>query len=446
MRAARARPPVGESLFLPSLHRSKRRFPPHFPTICNDTVATVLSISLKAESYQLQPSPSPPSLPQMTNEPLQRSFCAHQPQWQRFQALPSDTEPYQRQYSHVYHHRLRALGPRCLDAIPEDNQVPRVQRILELADNEKAQIAVGTIVHQNDEFFLEDESGRVSLDFHADIDPLCTGMVLACQGIVSADGTMAVHAVYAPHTTPAPPLPANNRTQPAYLLLISGIQLGDPTTHDIPRDLLITYLQGRLGHKAHQVARVIIAGGLVQRDPTALVDLDIFLLQITSSGIPVDVLPGKDDPTTANWPQRPLHPALLRQTHSRMSKLLRVTPNPYACQHDHARVLGTDGTNVRDICDTLQCTPVEALEKIVTWSHLCPTGPDSIPTVPHIDMDPMVMDEEAPHLLFSGNADAFDTKVVHNTRLVCVPSFARTGEAVLVNVDSMQVEVLRFQE
>jgi hypothetical protein len=70
----------------------------------------------------------------------QRAFCAHQPKWQRFQTSllvastvsaaatlansannnKVDVHPYQRQYAHVYHERLEVLGPRCWEAIPEE--------------------------------------------------------------------------------------------------------------------------------------------------------------------------------------------------------------------------------------------------------------------------------------------------------------------------------------
>ncbi len=114
--------------------------------------------------------------------------------------------------------------------------------------------------------------------------------------------------------------------------------------------------------------------------------------------------------------------------------------------------MGTDGVNVVDLqkhvlsetSETL--TEIEALEQSLQWSHMCPTGPDSVATVPHVDSDPMVL-EQLPHLYFCGNASAFSTKkTATGTTLLCVPKFSDTGEAVLVNLETLAVELLRFDD
>ena len=258
------------------------------------------------------------------------------------------------------------------------------------------------------------------------------------------------------------------------------MSFGDAGVSSLPRDMLLAYLQGCFTSDAQKVSRVIIAGGgpasatsdIGASSLTGVRELDSWGLQLGASGIPVDVLPGKSDPTTANWPQRPFHSSLFPKWSS--TRLCNTTPNPYAAGHGRRFVIGTDGENVRDLCrsmlypsqkaakgdnnenfpDSESYEPVkelEALEHTLKWSHMCPTGPDSVPTVPHGDMDPMVLDS-TPHLYFSGNSTKFATKMVENkergtmTRLVCVPKFAESGEAVLVNLETLDVELLRFKE
>ena len=87
------------------------------------------------------------------------------------------------------------------------------------------------------------------------------------------------------------------------------------------------------------------------------------------------------------------------------------------------------------------------LERQLEWSHMCPTGPSSVPTMPHAEKDPMVL-EQAPRLYFCGNAPQFATTKFAPTggRMVCLPAFAETGEAVLVNLETMAVELLRFDD
>jgi DNA polymerase delta subunit 2 len=62
--------------------------------------------------------------------------------------------------------------------------------------------------------------------------------------------------------------------------------------------------------------------------------LDGFLTQLASS-IPVDIMPGCSDPTTASLPQKPLNRAIIPES-SRYSTLKRVY-NPYSCNVDGVR-------------------------------------------------------------------------------------------------------------
>ena len=236
---------------------------------------------------------------------------------------------------------------------------------------------------------------------------------------------------------------------------------------------------------------MVIAGGSTtghDEYPTVgLKELDSFCYQICLAGIPVDILPGIEDPTTANWPQRPLHRSLLQHS-SDPSKvppaMLSRVPNPYGAVLHHKYLLGTDGTNVIDLSQSL-LTPntahntqdgseedqpafvpvshLEALRRTLQCGHMCPTGPDTVPTMPHAESDPMVLPEnESPHIYFAGNCDAFDTDVMEvpdpnitdpqkkttmmKVRLVCIPKFSDTGEAVLVNLETLDTKSILFPD
>jgi DNA polymerase delta subunit 2 len=439
-----------------------------------------------------------------------RAYVSHKPQWQSFQTplmAPSHqvaavankkkevVHPYQRQYAHVYHQRYHQLAPLCWKAVDEqqtqDDEV-RVTRLLELTEGQKS-VLVGTLVKESlpdetgspplvegsecrasDELFLEDDSGRVALGWkHKHACP--TGAVVAVRGTVGTDGVLQVEDIIYPHTTkstsPPPPLPPTE--QSSYVLLLSGLETGNPSVPPTARDMLLSFVQGRLQHPAaSQVARILICGGWTA-SPTkeALQEADAWLDQILAAGIPVDVLPGQDDPTTANWPQRPLHRALMPRS-SRNSALLHRTPNPYrAVYQDKTVVMATDGLNVRaqqrvtcvpqnnkdndEIQETWQ-TPsaLQVMQQHLDGRHLCPVGPSEVPTAPHADLDPMVVvgvnddnDETAnwPRLYATGGHAAFATAMSpQGTRLVAVPSFGQTGTAVLVELSSLQVHLLRF--
>lgn len=67
---------------------------------------------------------------------------------------------------------------------------------------------------------------------------------------------------------------------------------------------------------------------------------------------------------------------------------------------------------------------------------------------PFQEKDPFVI-EECPHVFFVGNQPKFDSIVVdfegQSVRLIAVPKFKETGEVVLLDTDTLEVEVLRFQ-
>jgi hypothetical protein len=315
-----------------------------------------------------------------------------------------------------------------------------------------------------------------------------TGVVAVVEGTVR-DGALQVDAVHVPNPLPGLEAPAAASVEGAdaetkSLLLVSGLNCGDPAASPLPRDMLLSFLQGCFGvDKARTIGQVVVAGGLVSPSSSgtgagpaggrvdALRDLDAWVLQAAACGAFVDVLPGRDDPTTANWPQRPLHRSLLPGSSGLASGVVHHVPNPYAAMLGDSFVVGTDGTNVQDLVRQLSRKPprgsdgdgiedgkiaaepggavseLDALRLLLSWSHLCPNGPDSVPTVPNAEIDPMVLDR-VPDLLFCGSSTRFATAAVGPCRLVCVPRFSSTGQAVLVHLrkgGAPSVELLCFR-
>lgn len=468
----------------------------------------------------------------------ERAYAEHQPKWQRFQttlmkpatktaaasigsAKPT-LHPYQRQYAHVYHQRLEALKPRCWEAIDAaalsntnddmkgDAPAARMERILELRENVKS-LLVGTIVKEGgttsaggdtlhpdsrcrpgQSIFVEDESGRANLTVE-NVHDFCTGMVLGLQGTVGADGLLVVEQVFYPVLPPHPTITASSKaaekstedddketTLQPHLLMISGLNCGDPNVSPLRRDNILSYLRGHFGgDSAATVAHVVIAGGSTtghDEYPTVgIKELDAFCYQVCLAGLPVDILPGKEDPTTANWPQRPLHKSLLKQSDNKMHALLSRVPNPYGAIFNDKFVLGSDGTNVTDLSQSLLTkstahnaqdgseddhaglvpfTHLQSLRRTLQCGHMCPTGPDTVPTMPHPESDPMVLPAlETPHIYFAGNCDAFETELFEDdkqkdlkVRLICLPKFAATGEAVLVNLETLEAKSIHFPD
>jgi DNA polymerase delta subunit 2 len=356
---------------------------------------------------------------------------------------------------------------------------------------------------EGDSIVLEDESGRVELTGDGiDLHSLATGVVVAVEGTVGSTGIMTVTKVHFPTMGPQDEISigegeCSNVSGDAHVLLLSGLDCGGPDANvSLKREMLLDYITGHFEAKeGSNIARVIVAGGgctrpikpenlslfgnwssgkkLDSQDKTNMTlpirELDLFLGEMCAGGVPVDYIPGLHDPTNANWPQKPLHACLLPKSVSFVNMLSRA-PNPYQARIGGKCFMGSDGYNITDLLRFIskkkktneesngkesqegnleEATALEALELTLMFNHMAPTGPDSLPTFPFKDKDPFVM-EKTPHVYFAGNCDCFETKLLERqgmkTRLICVPSFSKTGQAVLLNLKSLDCIVLEFSD
>lgn len=396
----------------------------------------------------------------------------------------------------------------------------------------------------------EQEDGTSSLKNALNPNTVATGVVAAMVGKVCATkGIMKVHSIHfagpgEDDTTSSStnelrgPTMSNDKDydEEPVLLLASGLECGSDSPSDaetgaslaLRREMLLEYLTDPSLSNGASVCRVIVAGGGVSPPTTSsaetkfekenskkianaaaggakskskfsdatqqmsfsLRELDLYLSEVLSSGIPVDYIPGWHDPTNANWPQRPLHSCLLPLSSGFVDLFSRGT-NPYAGtlgndgkkKSEGIKVLGSDGLNIADLRRFLTkgyepkdtkvgdeenssndkasaLSSLDALNQTLKYGHMAPTGPDSLPTFPSSESDPFVLNSR-PSIYFVGNCDEFGTRLVdvngdeaskdvdgtkNVTRLVCVPSFALTGEVVLVKLRSLECEVLSFND
>mmetsp|Transcript_7536 Transcript_7536/g.14314 ORF Transcript_7536/g.14314 Transcript_7536/m.14314 type:complete len:599 (-) Transcript_7536:152-1948(-) len=246
--------------------------------------------------------------------------------------------------------------------------------------------------------------------------------------------------------------------------------------------------------KSNNSKRTSSSTAAVAHVSSSLRELDLYIAELLGSGVPVDYVPGWHDPTNANWPQRPMHSCLLPTSCVYVDLFGRGT-NPYEVvlggdddgdESGGVMVLGSDGLNVADLRrylvksmpkergggedeeDGIQvgaASCMDALNRTLKYGHIAPTGPDSLPTFPSSESDPFVL-ECRPSVYFAGNCDDFDTRLVDAdgdeisedsnnatedrqkdvTRLVCIPSFAITGEVVLVKLRSLECQVVSFND
>lgn len=331
-----------------------------------------------------------------------------------------------------------------------------------------------------------------------------TGMILPDSNGVMTVSTVAFPELLGPKLEDRPQtplLPQQQQMEPC-VLLVSGLRFcsnsalepkGTLSSHSLRTDLLLDFITGNLPTlEAHgaRIAHVILAGGNCgppEPLPTAtngtealhkgskkreaqsatlpVQELDMFLTKLVSwASVSIDILPGGLDPTNANWPQQPLHPCLFpflsactrSSSDNNISRIHRTT-NPYEALIGGRLFLGTDGQNVQDLRHFLleDCamntgrnvpTELKTMEYTLKFSHVAPTAPSSLHTSPLLGQDPFIL-RELPDVYFSGNCSKFDTCEVfvsdQRCRLVCIPDFSITHEAVLLNLCTLETESIK---
>lgn len=204
--------------------------------------------------------------------------------------------------------------------------------------------------------------------------------------------------------------------------------------------------------------------------PTAQLDL---LLSTLLPSMPVTLLAGASDPSNVSLPQQPLHPALfprsrayaaapsLAHTSNGTSKQQTRQPdmnsfhpatNPTFFTLSGQLFLGTGGQPTDDIAKYVDpSTPLDLMEHTLRWRLLAPTAPDTLWCYPYQSDEPFVLlDGQCPHVYFVGNQHEFGTRVVEGpegqrVRCISVPKFAETGELVLVDLETLEVEIVKFE-
>ncbi|RMJ25162.1 hypothetical protein PHISP_03953 [Aspergillus sp. HF37] len=240
-------------------------------------------------------------------------------------------------------------------------------------------------------------------------------------------------------------------------------------------------------------------------NPSPITHFDAFLADLLPS-IPVTLLPGAADPANFALPQQGIHRAMLPRARAYVAGpppsgdteqqqqpgWLDSVTNPWEGDVEGWRVWGSSGQNVDDVFRYLdfgdgdddedsRSTPdredekgeedsearLRVMEAMLRWRCGVPTAPDTLWSYPFQSHDPFVL-QSCPHIFFAGNQPRFKTAVVEGdsplklngtdaemtdimettsgprVRLLAIPRFHETGELLLVDSESLEVEVVRF--
>lgn len=172
--------------------------------------------------------------------------------------------------------------------------------------------------------------------------------------------------------------------------------------------------------------------------------LDGFVKSV-SNMMPIDLMPGPEDPSSYIMPQQPLHKALLPSATAGLAS----RTNPCALDIEGTQFLGVSGQNIADLERYQETVSALTLADLtLQWRHIAPTAPDTLCCYPYPNEDPFII-AECPHVYFIGNQARFETKLIDAgdgkmVRIVMVPDFTKTKSIVLVNVKTLECSVVSF--
>ncbi|THC96824.1 hypothetical protein EYZ11_003703 [Aspergillus tanneri] len=265
-------------------------------------------------------------------------------------------------------------------------------------------------------------------------------------------------------------------------LVIAGNSLGASTTVDATD---LAYPKKKSGAKKYGYDSTTY-------NASPITQLDSFLAEILPS-IPVTLMPGESDPANFSLPQQGIHRAMFprARAYCAASPSGEETPepgwfdsvtNPWEGDIEGWRLWGSSGQNVDDVLRYLDFADdddesihtngdsearLRIMEAMLRWRCGAPTAPDTIWSYPFQTHDPFVM-ESCPHIFFAGNQPCFKTAVIEGetpwrlngadtemtgsnddtdiqrVRLLSIPKFHESGELILVDTETLEVEVIKF--
>ncbi|KAK4694532.1 DNA polymerase delta subunit 2, partial [Lecanoromycetidae sp. Uapishka_2] len=358
-----------------------------------------------------------------------------------------------------------------------------------------------------DQTMLEDESGRLRLiGTPLQISMLVTGCIIAVMGTENANGDFEIIDMKVPDLPRQPQrwerdegaaalangngkkkMKGQDAQGGGKIAIVSGLGISGDGGDTLSLDLLMEYLLGEACSQSTQqevgrISRLIIAGNSISEgtplhardeildrksskkygydsaayNPIPTRRLDDFLATLLPS-MPITLLPGEDDPANVSLPQQPIHPAMFPRSRnycampdSTETGWFHSVTNPWEGDVDGWRFMGNGGQPIDDVFKYVEGDErLDMMENLLRWRCGAPTAPDTLWCYPFQDKDQFVI-EECPHVYFVGSQPRFESTVIEGptgqtVRLIAVPKFQDSGEVVLLDMDTLEPEVMKFE-
>lgn len=341
---------------------------------------------------------------------------------------------------------------------------------------------------KTDRLWLEDESGRILLTGDHLLDKiLVTGLVIGVLGMEIESGIFHVVDIIYPEAAPQKEILKSSEHK-GKLLLCSGLNYNGTVSDLAKYELLKNWTLGELGDdRVSNIVEMMVVGNSVDiltekqiaksesvkytedfvsnYDKDAVKYIDDYFYDILHS-IPISILPGTHDVVEAGLPKQPIHHSLFHKS-SQRANFKRLT-DPSFYDINGLRILTSAGENINDILKYIipninvtednidNCISTDSRLKVIEssllWQIVAPTAPDTLWCYPFDDRDPFTL-VETPHIYIVGNQPNFETSIVElkrkngeviTVRIIAVPEFSETNSCVLLDLESLQCELVRF--
>eukprot|EP01084_Bolivina_argentea_P298782 514937_1 len=385
------------------------------------------------------------------------------------------------QYSN--YNEVAIIGTCFKDQKNKANPLKESEEGINDADSKIAKVSdlMGLHCSGSDFLMLEDEVGSIRITGTCfNKHKLLTGITIAVRGSInSTNGLFQTTDFLLAQCPPVniSPLPKLIDNNDKYIAFISGLEIAHmDVDHSMNIEMLFNYLCGYLGDNkcaiSSKICRIIFVGNIICEElpdedesifydksfkkneqikissiDSRLKELDLWISQLAAS-VSIDIMPGFNDPSDHLLPQQPFHRCLFPLSSS-FNTFKRVT-NPYSIQIDNRYCLGSSGQNFRDMMKYSQLNMIECMELSLRARNMAPTAPDTLSCFPFRNNDPFLI-KKCPNVYFSGNNDQFRYKIIkHNVDknidicLLQLPSFVKTQQIVLFNLNTMKPQVMQF--
>lgn len=361
--------------------------------------------------------------------------------------------------------------------------MPQQPSILKEQENNKASPSFdpnANFTSDEDSLVLHETDENVQVVGNIDVHMHVTGIPVALRGYQLSSGAKfhVLDVCYAGLDLSVYKIPSAGSSQTSVgfdkserLLIVSGLEFGfdhnfdEKKTSDIISGLkkLRSLIHG--DGTDYKVVKLIIAGNSIgsgytkakteligasesgdKRSIREVVGLfDNYLYSLATSGIEIDLMPGKNDPTSFLLPQQPFHPKILPK--SGLMKNVCPTTNPSIQEFKDYLILGTSGENVEAIRRYSQIDKSHAhtsLKCTLEWGHIAPSAPDNLSCVPFTDKDPFIIDF-IPDIYFAGNqpeyvSTTYSSGTKQKIQLISVPKFVEDPCCVSIDLSNLDVE------